>query len=199
MKNQLNNLLFSTALVVVLSAQAFAAGTIDLPRTGQSVCSDATGKVITCAGTGQDGDKLAGNPWPTPRFTDNNNGTVTDNLTGLIWLRNANCFGNTDWPSSITAAAGLATGACGLTDASKAGDWRLPNINELRSLVDYSRNTPALTAGHPFFNLQANYWSSTADAILANNQSQYVTIVNGLFGYNGKSNPFAVWPVRSGQ
>ena len=31
--------------------------------------------------------------WPNPRFTDNGNGTVTDNLTGLIWLKNANCFG----------------------------------------------------------------------------------------------------------
>jgi hypothetical protein len=29
--------------------------------------------------------------WPNPRFTDNSDGTVTDNLTGLIWLKNANC------------------------------------------------------------------------------------------------------------
>ena len=30
---------------------------------------------------------------PSPRFTDNNDGTVTDNLTGLVWLKNANLFG----------------------------------------------------------------------------------------------------------
>ena len=198
MKNQLNILLFSAALAVALSAQAFAAGSIDLPRTGQSVCSDATGKIITCAGTGQDGDKLAGNPWPTPRFTDNNNGTATDNLTGLIWLRNANCFANKDWASSITAAAGLATGACGLSDASKAGDWRMPNFNELRSLVDYSRGGPALTAGHPFFNTQSStsYWCSTGGD---------TGIVLGVYLSTGESqnlnkytNGFLL-PVRSGQ
>jgi len=42
---------------------------------------------------GDDGDLKKGVVWPNPRFTDNEDGTVTDNLTGLIWLKNANCFG----------------------------------------------------------------------------------------------------------
>lgn len=50
-----------------------------VPKTGQTTCYDANGSVIPCAGTGQDGDIQAGVAWPDPRFTDNGNGTVTDN------------------------------------------------------------------------------------------------------------------------
>jgi hypothetical protein len=42
----------------------------------------------------------------------------------------------------------------------KAG-WRLPNINELESLVDCGMHSPALQAGHPFECIQESYWSST--------------------------------------
>jgi hypothetical protein len=196
--------IFAVISIVISYAGITCAGTIDLPRTGQSVCTDATGKVITCAGTGQDGDKQAGNPWPVPRFTDNNNGTATDNLTGLVWLRNANCFGTKVWADAITVSAGLATAACGLTDGSKAGDWRLPNINELRSLVDYSQNTPALTAGHPFYSLQRLYWSSSNDSGNVINYAYLLDLAAGRplhsdewYGSN-KSSAFNVWPVRSG-
>lgn len=54
-------------------------------RTGQATCYGAQGEVIECKGTGQDGEIQAGIPWPEPRFTDNLNGTVTDNLSGLMW------------------------------------------------------------------------------------------------------------------
>ena len=54
-----------------------------VPKSGQT-SSNATG---------DDGDLQRGVAWPDPRFTDNGDGTVTDNLTGLIWLKNANCFG----------------------------------------------------------------------------------------------------------
>lgn len=152
------------------------AATVRLPRTGQTNCYSETGVIIPCANTGQDGDKLTGVVWPSPRFTDNKNGSVTDNLTGLIWLKNANCTdtvggiarssGLLDWPSALTWSNNLATGKCGLADNSAAGDWRLPNINELRSLVDYSRNDPDLPGGHPFTDVQSVwYWSSTSNPV----------------------------------
>lgn len=194
----MNNLITTTLACLFVSTLLLCApitstaGTIDLPRTGQTVCNDAAGKVITCAGTGQDGDKLAGNPWPVPRFTDNNNGTATDNLTGLVWLRNGNCFGikNYSREETITDAASLAAGACGLTDASKAGDWRVPNINELRSLVDYSRYNPTLTAGHPFYNIPSGNGygccSSTGKSV--------------YFGSGGVIDGcYILWPVRNSQ
>jgi hypothetical protein len=55
-----------------------------VPKTGQTWCWNAGGILIPCAGTGQDGDLRKGVSWPSPRFTDNGDGTVTDNLTGLI-------------------------------------------------------------------------------------------------------------------
>jgi len=121
--------------------------------------------VIPCAGTGQDGDWQKGVAWPNPRFTDNGNGTVTDNLTGLIWLKNANCFDIRSWATALTDASMLNSGECGLTDGSVEGNWRLPNVREMQSLVDYERSNPALPSSHPFSGVPSNdsnyYWTST--------------------------------------
>ena len=65
-----------------------------MPKTGQT----------TCYATGDDGDLEKGVAWPNPRFTDNGNGTVTDNLTGLIWLKNANCAVRQKLGNALTAA-----------------------------------------------------------------------------------------------
>ncbi len=199
------------------------AGPVALPRTGQSACYDAVGAVIPCDGTGQDGDKRAGAPWPSPRFTDNGNGTVSDDLTGLIWLKDADCTdtvggiardgGPIDWASALAWCNRLSSGKCGLTDNSAAGDWRLPNIVELRSLVDYSRHDPALPAGHPFVNVRSIwYWSSTTNPVYTAG-AYNVGMSRGSVHVGGKS-PAAfgagrvenkrdarlgVWPVRGGR
>ena len=62
-------------------------GPAPVPKTGQTSCYDEFGDEINCASTGQDGDYQQGILWPNPRFRDNGNGTVTDNLTGLNGLR----------------------------------------------------------------------------------------------------------------
>jgi hypothetical protein len=124
--------------------------------------AEKTGQTASYA-TGDDGDLQKGVAWPNPRFTDNENGTVTDNLTGLLWLKNANCFGERAWASALTYCNTLAAGSCGLTDSSSAGDWRLPNVRELHTLTDYSSWNPALPNGNPFSSVQSSYyWSSTA-------------------------------------
>ena len=92
------NIAYSTfiailAVFMALPVMTFA-GTIQLPQTGQTKCYDTNGNQIPCAGTGQDGEIQAGVAWPNPRFTDNGNGTVTDNLTGLMWTKDANPVGN---------------------------------------------------------------------------------------------------------
>ena len=145
---------------------------------------------------------------PNPYFTDNGDGTVTDNFTKLIWLKNANCFGVKDWYTAISDANSLSSGSCGLTDGSSAGDWRLPNRVELTSLVDFKYSSPALsnaagtaqwTEGDAFSSVQTNdYWSSTTYAG-STAYAWYVYLGNGNVYTNVKSFTCYVWPVRGGQ
>ena len=122
------------------------AGSVDLPVTGQT----------TSYAIDDDGYLQMGVPWPVPRFRDNGDGTLTDNLTGLIWLKNANCFGSKFWADALTDCSNLADGTCGLTDGSSAGDWRLPNLNELESLANAEEpNTHTWLNGQGFTNVQA--------------------------------------------
>ncbi len=137
---------------------------------------DGTNAPASLAASGQQtsyaaGDDAAlkkGRAWPSQRFTDNNNGTITDNLTSLTWLKNAGCLTPALWANAVAAANSLANGACGLTDGSSAGQWRLPNLVELESLVDVAASNPAITSGNPFSNLpnllstsNGIYWTST--------------------------------------
>src|SRR5262245_46904637 len=69
------------------------------------------------------------------RYVDCGNGTVTDTMTGLIWLKRADCFPESNWKAALQAAATLKTGDCGLTDGSSAGDWRLPTKAEWEATI----------------------------------------------------------------
>ncbi len=91
------------------------------------------------------------------RFSDMSDGTVKDNESGLIWLKDASCSelaetdvdGKANWQTAKDAAAVLASGTCGLTDGSSASDWRLPTKEEWEAFVDTNYLNPALsnTAG----------------------------------------------------
>jgi hypothetical protein len=171
-----------------------------LPRTGQA----------TSYASGDDFAQHTGVAWPATRFTDNLDGTVTDHLTGLVWLKNAGCFAAADWSAALASAAQLASGACGLSDGSTAGQWRMPNVNELESLVDVSQFNPALSAAHPFTNvdLAHAYWSSTTYMA---GQANAMAIrfgdgrwINGIdpaatqFDNAKTTSANALWAVRSG-
>ena len=158
-----------------------------VPQTGQT----------TSYAEGDDGDFQAGVPFPTPRFKDNKNGTVTDNLTGLIWLKNSTCFTAT-WAEALTAANTLADGQCSLMDKSRAGDWRLPNIKELLSLIDYNHSFPALPADRPFSQAADNYWSSTTYARDPTQAWFIITGEDGNTNFTSKIERRPVWPVRGG-
>ena len=131
---------------------------------------------------------------------------MTDNLTGLIWLKDANCTqfwfldftGQNDrsWSYALTAANALANGYCGLSDGSDTGDWRLPNRNELLSLVDIAYYDPALSnaagtaqwsEGDPFTGVQSKssyYWSSATSV-------DYPSLAWGVLFGSGSVNYFA--------
>lgn len=177
---------------------SYAAPPARLPATGQTSCYDSAGTVIPCAGTGQDGETQIGVAWPVPRFTDNGNGTVTDNLTGLIWLKNANCFGAQNWISALSLASSLASGQCGLSDGSAVGHWRLPNVVELESLLDERQPGIMLPLGHPFtaYRFMA-FWSSSnisgkAGLVFMDRDITSMVSIKG-------SSTADVWPVRAGQ
>ena len=88
---------------------------------------------------GDDGSLQAGVPLTYPRWIDNGNGTLTDTMTGLHWLKKTDCI-HQPWAAAIAEVNSLASGQCGLTDGSVAGDWRMPNRNELQSLSDMETN-----------------------------------------------------------
>jgi hypothetical protein len=171
-----------------------------LPRTGQSQ-SYAAGDD---AATGQ------GVPWPVVRFTDHGDGSVTDHLTGLVWLKNAGCFAPAHWAAALAAANQLASGACGLSDGSTAGQWRMPNANELESLVDVSQAQPAVPAASPFTNIDqvTAYWTSTTYmALTANALAIRFTDGRWINGADAGDGSFSnvktvatngLWAVRSG-
>ena len=202
--------LLKIMLIMSLLSEAHAA-TIQLPASGQTSCYDTAGAVITCSGTGQDGDKKMGVTWDdATRFTSNGNGTITDNLTGLIWLQNANCTdsiggitkasGTLAWANALTWSNNLASSKCGLTDGSSAGQWRLPTRKELKSLVNRGQaNSATWLQTKGFTNVMASgYWSSSTDAGYTND-AWIVDISDGLMISDYKGYSYFVWAVRGGQ
>lgn len=158
------------------------------------------------------------------RFLDNKDGTVTDQRTGLIWLKNANCKNSMTWEEARQWADELSHGKCGLTDSSTAGQWRVPRLQELQSLVDRGEENPALPHGHPFYDVQTSfygYWTSDTDfnagpPYIINNpyqklalgvsgnsihQAWTICMKNGGENYTMKGNTSNVYvlPVRGGK
>jgi hypothetical protein len=185
-------------MMVNLQPLLALAGTVQIPKTGQT----------TSFATGDDGAIQAGVTWPSPRFVDNANGTVTDNLTGLIWLKNGNCTATVGginkssgwlvWADALTWSNALANGACGLSDGSTAGQWRLPNIKELKSVFNRQTNSKTWLNTVGFYNIQNDYWSSTT---VVNNTGFAFTggMQVGTVNSVNKTYDVTVWPVRGGQ
>ena len=158
-----------------------AGNNTEVPKTGQRISY----------GAGDDGDLQAGKAWPNIRFTDHGDGTVTDRLTGLMWTINADkANGTTDWEGALSKSDGCIDG--GYTD------WRLPNRNELASLIDLGRFNPALPAGHPFTGVRPSYyWTSTT---FANNgdHAWLIHFFSGFITHDDKAGTHYVWFVRTG-
>ncbi len=128
-----------------------------LVDTGQTGCYDANGAVITCpakgaAFYGQDA-QFTGNAFS---FTDNGNGTVTDNVTGLVWQQTPNSA-NLSWKQAVDT--------CDALTLAGQSDWRMPSLKELFSISDFSQGWPYLNT--TYFHLAGatvskaeQYWSS---------------------------------------
>lgn len=85
------------------------------------------------------------------RYVDCGNGTVTDQLTGLVWLTGlfCNALNGWSWDIATIEIANLADGHCDLADGSSPGDWRLPTKAEWEEMMAQAKamgcNNPALT------------------------------------------------------
>jgi hypothetical protein len=168
-------------------------GAVILPETGQKTCYDVAGNIIGCGFTGQDGAMQAGQPWPNPRFisgTDAEAECMIDALTGLMWPKNgAVAFNTMPWQQALDYANNF--DLCGHTD------WRMPNINELASLLNKEEpNLPFWLTSQGFNSMQNSYWSSSTAA----DSPGYAWGVLMSFSaiYNpSKASSLYVWPVRS--
>ncbi len=178
-----------------------------LLKTGQTNCSNAAGTTIACAGTGQDGELQRG---VARGFTDNGDGTITDERTGLMWEKQSDDGGVHDWDNLSTWTNAFAAVAA-LNTAAFAGhdDWRVPNVLELQSLVNYGAVHPTVfsifnTACAPGCTVLTcsctqstyEYWSSTTYQNLAT-KALYVDFSVGLTTFTDKTASAHVRAVRT--
>jgi len=191
------------------------------PATGQTSCWDSVGNRIPCAGTGHDGDIKAGAELSYTETTY----TVIDNNTQLEWMKQdwnqLGCEsypGNLDhsclftWDEAFAFVANLNANNHGGHD-----DWRVPNVKELQSIVNYENFAPAVSAEFhtgsfigcvPGCTLDAcsctsnnPYWSSTSFEFvpdLAWNVDFFSGIVTTGGGTTGKASGKHVRAVRGG-
>ena len=183
-----NRGLLALLFFVLLGPSAWAGYPAETFRTGQTKCYNTVGLILPCSGTGQDGEKKTGITWPWPRFIDNFDGTVTDRLTGLEWMKNAGAA--KPWAEAFDYVKSLTTGG--------HSDWRLPNAVELQSLIDDSRAYPALPKPNPFVNV----WTTGCDLSLtscdyATGDAWAMHMGNGVVFYQGRTDTVFIWPVRS--
>ena len=176
--------------------------TINFPQTGQTICYDANGNSIECTGTGQDGEIQAGVGWQNPKFLDNSDATMTDTLTGLIWASDGSgpsfgtCTGGDYkyWDEAINYID------C-LNNNFYLGhnDWRLPNLNELESLINLAAGNPSeWLKAQGFKVIGWKYWTSTTYAE-HNEYAWYIYIDTGMVDWMYKGWAGRAWPVRGGQ
>ncbi len=122
------------------------------------------------------------------RITDCGNGTLTDSVTGLVWLSNPDCLGALPWKEANDAAASLMDGDCGLADGSSIGDWRLPSAEEwVWSAAFFGFGGDAAQI----------YWSAVTDYSFHNQALAAQNDPLGLIS-NYKTTSHLVWPVRGG-
>jgi hypothetical protein len=162
----------------------------------------------------------------TIRFVDCGNGTVTDTIYGLIWLKDAGCLGGASgvtYSQALQLASTLKDGTCGLTDGSAAGDWTVPGAQEIKSL-NFLGTAPGCLApaqvagakggcytgfggpqggGEPWAtNLRGTYWLATA--VENSNQRAasntflggQMDVDTGVFDVQPKTALANVWAVR---
>jgi len=176
-----------------------------IPQTGQTHCNAFSddynnSSQVPCTGTNQDGDLQRG---VTRSYTDNANGTITDNATGLMWQKctagqsGADCSGDSATSLTMDDGNGVSPAINYCENLSLGGhtDWHLPNRFELESIIDLSKVNPSINTNY-FPNTQSDYyWSSTAYEDGAGN-AWIVPFYDGYVDYGYMGNSYFVRCVR---
>ena len=136
------------------------------------------------------------------RFVDNGDGTVTDKMTGLMWIKNGwriDFLSAVTWHEAVEKCSNFREGAY--------SDWHLPTVEEWKSLVDRSFSYPALVEPNPFENIISHmpYWSRTEYAygekrfgnVSGTRDSYTVMLYSGRFNHQKKTDLAFIFPVRS--
>jgi len=170
----------------------------------------ATGQTTTHA-TGDDGDLQSGVAWPSPRFTKHGDGTVSDHLTGLMWVDDGNSMEtyypnapiNTDHglvntvSQALEFIAGINDGTYKVTNAVYS-DWRLPSVVELESLIHHGMDDNAawLESAGGFVHVDVGYLGHISVTTASAYTERFnVDLRNGVVGH--WSSLGYVWPVRN--
>ena len=135
--------------------------------------------------------------WSADQFVVDVDGTVMDRISGLTWMKNANCWGELAWEEAIKAIDDLNAGRKSCADyTGKLTDWHLPSKSELITLVRNTNSESGLILAHPnpfVMAQQGHYWSAT-DA--EPGSAWYLNLHNGHLDHYGKQTSYFVWPVR---
>jgi len=201
-------MLFCLSPVVVFAGDLEApAAPTDAGNTLWELTCEASGSKT---GIRYGGCDCSGGTLYVDRWCDNGDGTVTDLLNCLAWLKDAGWGGMYPWYTPLytsdtnanARAAQLADGMGDLSDGSVKGDWRLPTHLELHNLISC---TPALRCSSGSCNLFAftgvlasRYWSSSTNPA----NEALVWVVDTVTGRDNLHmcnimGPNYVWPVRS--
>jgi len=159
---------------------------LGLAGTGQTLCYGYSGNVIPCNAPdypGQDGFYQKGCPIEN-RFVDNQDGTVTDTCTGLMWQKET-APGSYMWQQALQYCESL--------EFAGHSDWRLPNVRELQSIVDYGRVDPSLD---PIFGAESGWCWSSSTRVNGPNGAWFVYFGSGSVSCDIKGNDYFVRAVR---
>jgi alpha-tubulin suppressor-like RCC1 family protein len=143
---------------------------------------------------------------------------VRDNISGLIWEVKTDDGSIHDkdnkytWYDSNPETNGGDAGTDGdgtdtedfiksLNDSNFGGfsDWRLPNLMEITSIVNFGKNFPPINTSFFPKTLSAIYWSSTSSSVLKTDAWGVDFYYYGYFTYNDKSSSYYVRAVRGGE
>ncbi len=159
-----------------------------------SYCYDWNGYALPCDFRGAMGEYLLNEKSPEPRFRDLREDGIADLLTGLIWYKNPQSFGQSNWHEARVRIGQLNKEQAAST---RAEGWRLPTLMEMGSLVDFSRRNPALPQGHPFTDIPIGYFWTSTPAAWADHLAHVVYMDVGVVCYNAVTDKAGfVWPVR---